>query len=438
MTDINVNDAKNDFVTSLRIVDSKEYFNTFKTDYGTEETLVNVDEIIEDVRLNGDEAVKKYALKFNEININGKDNLNFEVSKEEIKAAYSSLNSGELDFIKKAADNISEFAKAQLTQYKDFSMTISDSEIGQKVIPINSVGCYVPGGRYPLPSSALMSVLTAKIAGVKEIIVCSPNIDPVTIVAADYAGASKIFRIGGAQAIAAMAYGTKSIPKVDKIVGPGNKYVAYAKKKLYGVVGIDFIAGPSEVLVIADDTGNPKYIAADLLAQAEHDPNARCFLLTTSIELAEMVNEEIGIQLKGLTTKEVISQSLLLGLIIVSNEIDELIDISNKIAPEHLELQVKPEIENKLLVKLNNYGSLFIGEYSAEVFGDYCSGTNHVLPTGGASRYSAGLGVKDFLKLVTYQRISKKGAEKLIPIAENLAKMEGLDAHRNAAFVRRN
>ena len=279
-----------------------------------------------------------------------------------------------------------------------------------------------------------MCIIPAKIAGVKEIKVCSPNIKPITIVAADLAGADNIFNIGGVQAIGAMAYGTKTVPKVDKIVGPGNKYVTAAKKEVYGIVGIDFIAGPSEVLVISDETGNAEFIAADLLAQAEHDPNARSDLITISEELAEEVNKEISTQLNELKTKDIAEKSLGNSRIIIVKNLNEAVDISNKRAPEHLELQVRNS--EKIVPQLINYGSLFIGKYSAEVFGDYCSGTNHTLTTNGAAKYTGGLSVKDFVKILTFQEITKEGSEEMVKIASKIAEVEGLDAHKKAADIR--
>jgi len=267
------------------------------------------------------------------------------------------------------------------------------------------------------------------------VIVCSPKIKPITIIAANLAGADRIFNIGGVQAIGAMAFGTESVPKVDKIVGPGNKYVVAAKKEVFGEVGIDFIAGPSEILIIADEGSNAKFIAADLLAQAEHSKDSKVNLITNSKKIAAEVNKELKLQLKKLKTKEIAKVSLKNGrIIIVKNLKKEAVEIANKIAPEHLELQVKNP--RSLMKKLKNYGSLFLGKYSAEVFGDYCSGTNHILPTNRAARYTGGLSVKDFLKIVTCQEITQKGANKLSKIASKFAEIEGLDAHKKSAEIR--
>jgi histidinol dehydrogenase len=412
----------------MKIINSNEIDESFYSNVEAEELKI-VNQILKDVKTDGDKAILKYTEKFDRQKLK-----TLEISKEQINSAYKEVDTEDLSMLKKAADNIRFFAEKQIKQYKNFETINNDIILGQKIIPLGIVGCYVPGGRYPLPSSALMSIIPAKVAGVKEVIVCSPNITAITIVAANLAGADRIFRIGGIQAIGAMAYGTNSVPKVDKIVGPGNKYVAAAKKEVYGVVGIDFIAGPSEVLIIADKGGNPEFIAADLLAQAEHDPNARADLITTSKELAIRVNEQIKVQLAKLQNKNVIKLALQNGRIIIVNSLDMAIEIANRKAPEHLEMQVnKPEqIVNNLL----NYGSLFIGENTAEVFGDYCSGTNHVLPTNGAARYTGGLSVKDFVKVVTYQQFKGQVPKEMIQVASSIAEIEGLSAHKNAAIMR--
>jgi len=386
--------------------------------------------ILEDVKKEGDKAVIDYTLKFDNIKIK-----KIELTKEDIEEAYNKVDKETINALKTAAKNIKAFAKKQMAQFKDFETTKEGITTGQRVSPIEKVGCYVPGGRYPLPSTALMTVIPAKVAGVKDVVVCSPKIQPVTVVAADIAGANRIFCIGGIQAIGAMAYGTKSVPKVDKIVGPGNKYVAAAKKEVYGDVGIDFIAGPSEILIIADERANPEYIAADLLAQAEHDADAKANLLTTSKKLAEKVKKEIKKQLNTLKTKEIAKESISNSQISIVKNINEAIKIANEMAPEHLELQVKNSEE--IIPKLKNFGSLFIGEYSAEVFGDYCAGSNHTLPTNKAARYTGGLSVKDFIRLQTYQKVSKQGAKILSATASKLAEVEGLDAHRKAVEVRK-
>jgi len=388
-----------------------------------------VNKIIEDVKNNGDAAIRDYTKKFDKISLNS-----FVVTKQEIRQAYKQVNKETIKALKFAKKNIEFFAKQQIKQFKNFEVRKNGVILGQRVIPIEKIGVYIPGGNYPLPSTALMCIIPAKLAGVKEIIACSPKIKPETIVAADITGADKIFKIGGVQAIAAMAYGTKQIPKVDKIVGPGNVYVTAAKKAVYGDCGIDFLAGPSEVMIIADETGNPEFIAADLLAQAEHDINAKVDLVTTSRKLAKKVNQQIKIQLPRLKTKSIAESSLKNSNTIIAKNLNEAINIANKKSPEHLELQIKnPE---NVVRKLKNYGSLFIGENTAEVFGDYCSGTNHVLPTDGAARYTGGLSVKDFVKIVTYQKFARKIPKSMIKTASKLADIEGLDAHRKAALIR--
>ena len=388
-----------------------------------------VDKIIGDVKNNGDAAIRFYTKKFDKINLNS-----FVVTKQEVKQAYNQVNKETIKALKFAKKNIEFFAKRQLKHFKSFEVRKNGVILGQRVIPIEKIGVYIPGGNYPLPSTALMCIIPARLSGVKQIIACSPKIKPETIVAADIAGSNKIFKVGGVQAIAAMAYGTKQIPKVDKIVGPGNIYVTAAKKAVYGDCGIDFLAGPSEVMIIADETGNPEFIAADLLAQAEHDINAKVYLVTTSNNLAKKVNEQIKIQLLRLKTKSIAELSLKNRNILIVKNLNEAMNIANEKSPEHLEIQVKnPE---KIIRKLKNYGSLFIGENTAEVFGDYCSGTNHVLPTDGAARYTGGLSVKDFVKIVTYQKFGRKIPKSMIKAASKLAEIEGLDAHKKAALIR--
>ncbi len=388
-----------------------------------------VNKIIEDVKNNGDAAIRYYTRKFDKIDLSS-----FEVTNQEVKQAYKQVNKETIKALKFAKRNIEFFAKQQLKQFKNFEVRKNGVILGQRVIPIEKIGVYIPGGNYPLPSTALMCIIPARLAGVKEIIACSPKINPETIVATDIAGADKIFKIGGVQAIAAMVYGTKQIPKVDKIVGPGNVYVTAAKKAVYGDCGIDFLAGPSEVMIIADEASNPEFIAADLLAQAEHDIKAKTYLVTISKKLAQQVNEQIKIQLPRLKTKDIAELSLKNKDIIIVKNLNEAISIANEKSPEHLELQIKnPE---KLIKKLKNYGSLFIGENTAEVFGDYCSGTNHVLPTNGVARFTGGLSVKDFVKIVTYQKFNRKIPKSMIKTASKLAEIEGLDGHKKAALIR--
>ena len=385
--------------------------------------------IIEEVRRNGDRAVRKYTAIFDKVELK-----RFEVSKREIREAYRQVGRETVETIRKAATNIRRFAKTQLKNFQDFEYAKNGVTLGQKIIPLERTGIYVPGGRYPLFSTALMCIIPARVAGVKEIIICSPKIKPITIVAAAISGANLIFNVGGVQAIAAMAYGTETIPKVDKIVGPGNIYVTWAKKEVFGDVGIDFLAGPTEILIVADKFANPKYIAADLLAQAEHDVNTRIFFISDSSELIKKVEKGIEKQVENLETKDVVKVALRKKRFILVKNLKEAIKIANEIAPEHLVLQTKNP--RKYLNQLKNYGSLFLGEYSTVAFGDYCSGPNHVLPTDETSRFTGGLSVKDFIKIQTYQYITKRGAKKLAPIAKEFASLEGLDAHKKSIEIR--
>ena len=406
-----------------------------------EKTLqTQVGEILEEIRFNKDIGVKKYNLLFDK---NPREN--FRVTRDEIVKAYKQVDVKFIEDLKIAAKNIEEFAKVQKNSFNnEFEKDIYPGvTLGQKHIPIESALAYVPGGSYPLFSTALMLIIPAKIAGVKRICACSPAmkdseyINPKTLVAMDIAGADEIYAVGGVQAIGAFAYGTDSIKPVDIIVGPGNKYVTEAKRQCYGKVGIDFVAGPSEVLIIADESANPSYIAADVLAQCEHDYNARGILITTDKTLAKEVNKKVNEILVDLPTKDIASLSWNNnGEIILVDNLQEAVKLSNKYAPEHLELNVKNTDE--IIDKLTNYGSLFIGQYSAEVFGDYVSGTNHTLPTLRASRYTGGVWVGTFIKTCTTQRLSKGAVDLLAPVAYDLAMDEGLYAHANAAKVRMN
>lgn len=413
----------------MQIINNKNIPDTFFEKIEFEE-ISSVKEIAQDVKFNGDEAVKKYSKQFD------KEELElFSVSQEEIKKAYSQVDVETISAIRKSIINVEKFAKKQLKCIKDLKTTVDCNELGHKVIAIDSVGCYIPGGNYPLLSSAVMTIVPARVAGVKNIVACSPKIRPETIVACDLAGADRIFRVGGVQAIAAMAYGTKSIPKVNKIVGPGNKYVTAAKKYVFGEVGIDFLAGPSEVMIIADETAKAEFVSADMLAQCEHDLDARAFLITTSEDFAQKVLISAQKQLETLFTKEIASKAFEKSFALIVDKIEDAIEISNQKAPEHLELCYKGA--KKTAKKFTNYGSLFIGNYSAEVYGDYCSGTNHVLPTNEVSKYSGGLSVFDFVKIQTYQIISKSGNKKISKIASKIAEKEGLQAHKLAADVRK-
>lgn len=414
----------------MRILD-KNNIENFLEDIEVE-NIESVKNILNDVKKNGDSSIKKYSYEFDKMEFG--ENSSFEISNEDIKEALNSIDEKTLNAIKKAIKNIQKFAKAQLKSIKELKIKEKGSVVGHKITPIESVLCYAPGGGYPLPSSAIMTAAVAKVAGVKNIYLTSPKIHNATIVAGYLAGASRIFKIGGVQAIAGFAYGTESIPRVDKIVGPGNKFVTTAKKEVYGLVDIDFLAGPSEVLVVADETANPELISADILAQCEHDKDARGYLITTSKELAQNVQKSAIEQLETLSTKEIAKISFEKSIAIIVDNIEEAIELSNLRAPEHLEVMIKDE--KKYIDKFTNYGSLFIGNNCAEVFGDYCTGTNHVLPTNKVARYRGGLSVFDFIKIQTYQKISKKYGEELSKIASELAKTEGLMAHKLASDLR--
>ncbi|MDR0913267.1 MAG: histidinol dehydrogenase [Methanobrevibacter sp.] len=411
---------------------SSKLFKRSKTDVNN--VLNIVQDIITNVKENKDEAIKNYTKTFDKVEIN-----ELKVSKEEIAESYGLLDEKVLNALKKAIKNIEKFHRLEIP--KEWKAEINTGiEAGQIIRPINSVGCYIPGGRAIYPSTILMTVIPAKIAGVKRIVATSPpqingKISPAILVAADLAGVDEIYKVGGAQAIAALSYGTQSIKNVEKIVGPGNIFVTAAKKLVYGDVDIDFHAGPSEVLIIADESANPSYIAYDILSQAEHDPNASCFLVTNNEEIAIKTNEEIDRLSKIAVRKDIILESLdKYGKIILTNDIDEAIEVSNKYAPEHLIIATNDD--DNVLTKITNAGSIFLGNYSPVAAGDYGSGTNHVLPTsGGASVYS-GLSTESFLKKPTVQRITKEGLTKLSNVVVPLAEYEGLIAHSDSVKVR--
>ncbi len=398
--------------------------------------LPDVYQIINEVKKCGNVAVHKYTKKFDKVAL--KD---FRVTRRDLDDAYCKIDKELMDAIKIAKRNIEKFSFAQLKQLKNLRVKITHGIIAeQKVIPINRIGIYVPGGRFPLISTVLMCGVPAITAGVKEVVLCSPpgyngSIHPAILATARLLGIKEIYKIGGIQAIAALAYGTETIKPVDKIFGPGNIYVASAKKVVYGDVGIDFIAGPTEILIIADKSAEPEIIAADLLAQAEHDTNAIPILVTDSNDLAKKVKREIIKQLSFLTTKTIAEKSIQKnGLIIIVKNLNQAITIANKKAPEHLELQIKNPL--RYINKLKNYGSLFVGRYSAEALGDYSSGLNHTLPTCGSARYTGGLHIKDFLKFQTILTVNKNGLKKIGPIAEMIAKAEGLYGHINSIKIR--
>ena len=392
--------------------------------------------ILADVKEKGDEAVFDYTKRFDGADINA---ANIVVTKEEIDEAYSLVDEQLVEVIRKALVNIREY-HAKQKQYSWFDSTPNGTILGQKVTPLNRVGVYVPGGKAAYPSSVLMNIIPAKVAGGNQIIMTTPpgkdgRVNPGTPVAANEAGVDVIYKVGGAQAIAAMAYGTDSIRKVDKIVGPGNIYVALAKKAVYGHVSIDSIAGPSEILVIADETANPRYVAADLLSQAEHDEMASAILITTSEELADKVSKEIDSFVAELSRSEIITKSLEnYGYILIARDIDEAVETANEIASEHLEIVTKDPFT--VMTKIRNAGAIFLGEYSSEPLGDYFAGPNHVLPTNGTAKFFSPLGVDDFIKkssIISYSR------EALEPIHEDIIKFanaERLTAHANSIKVR--
>lgn len=398
-----------------------------------------VEEMINYVREQKDAALKEYNLKFD-----GCTRETLRVSKEEIQVAYTKLTAQEIEDLKAAAANIRAFSKAQketVRPLENFSPA-PGIFLGHRIIPVKSCCCYVPGGNYPLYSTALMLIIPAKTAGVERVAACSPvmkgtnEINPKTLVAMDIAGADEIYAVGGAQSIAAFSYGTEEIRPVDMIVGPGNRFVTEAKRQCYGQVGIDFVAGPSEVLVIADGSGTPEIVAADLLAQSEHDPNAKGILITTEESFGTAVTEAVERELAVLETAEIARKSWeVYGEVILVDSLEEAVCLANEYAPEHLELNIQnPEEVSK---QLYNYGSLFIGENTAEVFGDYASGTNHTLPTLRAARYTGGVWVGTFLKTCTYQSMTPEAAAELAPLVYRMAKGEGLMGHARATEVRK-
>ncbi len=362
-----------------------------------------------------------------------------EVTDAEIEEAYAQVDDTLLTVIRKAKDNIESY-HAKQRQNSWFDSKPDGTILGQKITPLHRVGVYVPGGKAVYPSSVLMNVMPAKVAGVDEIIMVTPpgkngKVSPNTLVAAKEAGVDKIYKVGGAQAIAALAYGTESIPKVDKIVGPGNIYVALAKKAVYGHVSIDSIAGPSEILVVADETANPRYVAADLLSQAEHDELASAILVTTSEKLAHEVSDQVDGFLKELSRAEIISKSLdNYGYILLADTMEDVIDVANEIASEHLEIQTKNPFE--VMTKIRNAGAIFIGEYASEPLGDYFAGPNHILPTNGTAKFFSPLSVDDFIKKSSIISYSREALQKVHKDIESFAKAEQLTAHANSIHVR--
>lgn len=403
-------------------------------DYGNYEEIVAG--IVADVVKNKEDALFAYTEKFDKCTITRET---FRVTEEEIKAAYDELEPEFVRVLKASAENIRVYHEKQLRN--SWIDTKPDGTIlGQKITPLEKVGVYVPGGKAAYPSTTLMNVVPAKVAGVDQIVMTTPagkdgKVNPATLVAADIAGVDMIFKVGGAQAIAALAYGTEMIPKVDKIVGPGNIFVALAKKAVYGHVSIDSIAGPSEILVLADETATPRYVAADLLSQAEHDEMASGILITTSRELAEKVSEEVDKFVEVLSRKEIIQKSLdQYGYILLASDMDMAIDAANEIASEHLEILTKDPFQT--MTKIRNAGAIFLGEYSSEPLGDYFAGPNHVLPTNGTARFFSPLGVDDYIKKSSIISYSRNALEKVHKDIEMFAEKEGLTAHANSIRVR--
>lgn len=395
-----------------------------------------VQEILAHVKEEKDQAVFAHTKKFDHADITAD---NIKVTEEEIEEAYKEVDPKLVEIIRKALLNIRTYHEKQ-RQYSWFDSKPDGTILGQKVTPLHRVGVYVPGGKAVYPSSVLMNIVPAKVAGVDEIVMVTPpgkdgKVTPNTLVAAHEAGADVIYKVGGAQAIAALAYGTESIPKVDKIVGPGNIYVALAKKAVYGYVSIDAIAGPSEILVIADETANPRFVAADLLSQAEHDELASAILVTTSEELARKVSDEVDGFLKELSRSEIIRKSLdNYGYILVADTMDDVIDIANEIASEHLEIQTKNPYD--VMTKVRNAGAIFIGEYASEPLGDYFAGPNHVLPTNGTAKFFSPLSVDDFIKKSSIIGYSEEALRDIHKDIEAFAEAEQLTAHANSIKVR--
>lgn len=402
--------------------------------YGEYEKKVT--EIIEAVKEQGDKVLFEYTKQFDKAEISTDNIL---VSEAEFEKAYQKIDPNTLDVIRKAARNIEQYHEKQ-RRYSWFDSKPDGSILGQKITPIHSVGVYVPGGKAAYPSSVLMNVIPAKVAGVEQIIMTTPpradgSVYEGTLVAAKEAKVTKIYKVGGAQAVAALAFGTETIPKVDKIVGPGNIYVALAKKAVYGYASIDSIAGPSEILVLADETANPCYVAADLLSQAEHDELASAILITTSKKLAEDVSNQIDRMIEKLSRREILMKSLdKYGYLFITDSMEEAVEAVNEIASEHLEIITKDAFE--IMTKIKNAGAIFLGEYSSEPLGDYFAGPNHVLPTNGTAKFFSPLGVDDFIKKSSIISYSKKA---LLPVAKDIitfANAEGLTAHANSIAVR--
>jgi histidinol dehydrogenase len=415
----------------------KKYFRELRQRGGTftPELLSSVTEIVNDVAAGGDEALFEYTAKFDGHQLTA---ATVEVTAREKKEALARVAPEDLEVIKLSARRIEDYHRHQIAQGYMVNQE-KGVEMGQIVLPLHRVGIYAPGGKASYPSTLLMAAIPARIAGVEEIIVVSPSkdgqINPLIAAAAGVSGVKRIFKIGGAQAIAALAYGTKTIPQADKIVGPGNAYVAAAKKLVFGQVDIDMIAGPSEVVIIADKTANASFVAADMLAQAEHDEMAASVLMTPLPDLAREVSKEINRQLKNLSRKKIMEGSLgKYGAIIITADIAQAVELANLFAPEHLELMVKNSKE--ILKQVRNAGSVFLGSYTPEALGDYIAGTNHILPTQGTAQFSSPLGVYDFYKRMSVLSFSREALKKIGSQTAHFARMEGLDAHANSVLVR--
>ena len=395
-----------------------------------------VQKILDNVKTKGDEALFAYTEEFDGVTVTS---TTFKVTEAEIIEAYEQVDDKLIEIIRKSLKNIKEYHEKQIS-YSWFDSKPDGTLLGQKVTALERVGVYVPGGKAAYPSSVLMNIVPARVAGVERIIMTTPpgkdgKVYPVTLVAAKEAGVDEVYKVGGAQAIGAMAYGTESIKKVDKIVGPGNIFVALAKKAVYGHVSIDSIAGPSEILVLADETANPRYVAADLLSQAEHDEMASAILITTSAELAKQVSEEVDGFVKQLSRRDIISRSLdAFGYILVAETMEEAIETANEIASEHLEIVTKNPFDT--MTRIRNAGAIFLGEYSSEPLGDYFAGPNHVLPTNGTAKFFSPLSVDDFIKKSSIISYSKEALEKIHRDIEDFAASEQLTAHANSIAVR--
>ena len=395
-----------------------------------------VNEIVEAVKANGDQAVFEYTKKFDGAELTPE---NIRVTQEEIEEAYKQVDTEVLEVIRKAIVNIRTYHEKQ-KQYSWFDSKPDGTILGQKVTPLTRVGVYVPGGKAAYPSSVLMNILPAKVAGVEQIVMVTPpgkdgKVNPGTLVAANEAGADVVYKVGGAQAVAALAFGTATIPKVDKIVGPGNIFVALAKKAVYGYVSIDSIAGPSEILVIADETANPRYVAADLFSQAEHDELASAILVTVSEELADKVSAEVDAFVEQLSRKSILEKSLEnYGYILIAEDLDQAVEIANEIASEHLEIVTRNPFE--VMTKIKNAGAIFLGEYSSEPLGDYFAGPNHVLPTNGTAKFFSPLSVDDFIKKSSIIYYSRQALEPVKDDIIKFAESESLTAHANSIKVR--